>query len=601
MASIQPPLRSVSVRFAGESISDTLVERKKSPPARTASGTRFLVISPHTGISYAILCFASILLAVVFLIGDAMAPAGRKLAKVAGDDPPVYFDVSHALLFHGSFDLTPEFRRLKPSADSATPVSPITGHQTSPFPIGYSILAIPFLAAGTIVDAMAGHPADGFAHYAVLFYCLTNVVLTGLGLLALFTFLYQAAGSFGGISPARANILALAATCAVFFGTSVGYYAFSEMSHAATFFTGSVFLAWWWRIREQTDLRSWVILGLLGGAVSLARWQDIFFAGAPLLFDLMAGRAEIFRRLRSRTIYAAVIGLCWVPQMIEWKFMFGKYLTVPQGSGFVVFPPHFIPNVLFSSEHGWFIWTPLALIGVCGLIAGAFQARRVFTPWIVAVALQVALIASLPLTWHSGPAFGNRYMTSSAPVIGLGLIFLLCRFGRPGRIVVATAAAFCCLFSVLFAVQFRLDLIPKLDRLTPAELFADKINLLRVHRQKQAAQQADVLIFGGAPEKALGILQAAANPPDSDVLTELSKAYRAMGQENQAQAAEKGAATYSSPGCIEHYFRTVWVILSNRFNAAMAHINACRLAPAAVLLALDASPQPDGPRRRFQH
>jgi len=480
-----------------------------------------------------------VLLAAVFVVGDWMAPAGRRLAKIDGDDPPMYFDVCHALLFHGSFDLAPEYLRVRPAADLVTPISPITGHRTSPFPIGYSILAIPFLAAGTVVDAIAGNPADGFSHYAVLSYCLTNVVLTGLGLIGLFTFLYEAASSWDGVSPARANILALATTFAVFFGTSVGYYAFSEMSHAATFLTGSVFLAWWWRVREQTDVRSWAILGLLAGAVSLARWQDIFFVGAPLLCDLMAGWSAISLRIRSRVVYAAVIALCGVPQMLEWKFMFGKYLTVPQGASFFVFPPPFIPNVLFSSEHGWFIWTPLALIGLLGLIAGAMQAPRVFAPWIAAIALEVGLIASLPLTWHGGPGFGNRYMTSSSAVIGLGLLFLLCRSARPVRILVATVAAVCCVFSVLFAVQFRLDLIPKLDRLTPAELFADKLNMFQVRRQTLAAQQADNLIFGGAPAQAVKILQAAADPPNPGVLSELTKAYRAMGQETKAQETEK--------------------------------------------------------------
>jgi MFS family permease len=499
---------------------------------------RRLIADSQTRVSYAILCLSTVLLAAVFVIGDQMAPAGRRLAKIAGDDPPVYFDVSHALLFHRSFDLAPEFRRMKPEYDQWTPVSKVTGHQTSPFPIGYSIMAIPFLAAGTVTDAIAGNPADGFSHYAILFYCLTNVVLTGLGLVALFTFLYEAASSWDGVSPARANILALATTCAVLFGTSVGYYAFSEMSHAATFFAGSAFLAWWWRVRERNDVRSWAILGLLAGALSLARWQDILFAGAPLLSDVMTGWIAISRRIRSRVVYVAVIVLCLVPQMLDWKFMFGKYLTVPQGSIFV-FPPPFIPNVLLSSEHGWFIWTPLALLGVVGLITGAIKAPRVFVPWIAVIALEVSLIASIPVTWHSGPAFGNRYMTSSAPVVGFGMLYLLCRSRWPVRILAATAAAVCCLFSVLFAVQFRLDLIPKLDRLTPAELFTDKLSMPRVHRQKVAAQRAGDLISRGSPEEAVGILQTVADPPDPDVLSELSKAYEAMGQDAKAQEAEK--------------------------------------------------------------
>jgi hypothetical protein len=497
---------------------------------------RRLIADPQSRVSYAILCLSTLLLAAAFVIGDQMAPAGRRLAKVAGDDPPVYFDVSHALLFHQSFDLAPEFRRIKPEDDQWTPVSKVTGHQTSPFPIGYSIIAIPFLAAGTVVDAIAGNPADGFSRYAVLFYCLTNVVITGLGLIALFTFLNQVARSW--VSQTHANTAALATTCAVFFGTSVAYYAFSEMSHAATFFAGSVFLAWWWRVRERNDFRGWAILGLLAGAVSLARWQDIFFAGAPLLADLMAGWTALSRRIRPRVVYVAVIVLCWVPQMIDWKFMFGKYLTVPQGAIFV-FPPQFIPNVLFSSEHGWFIWTPLALLGVLGMITGAIKQPRVFVPWIVVVALEVSLIASIPVTWHSGPAFGNRYMTSSAPLVGFGLLYLLCRCSRPVRILAAAAAAVCCIFSVLFAIQFRLDLIPKLDRLTPAELFTDKFSMPRVRRQKLAAQRADDLISRGSPEQAVGILQDVANPPDPDVLSELSKAYRAIGQDDKAQEAGK--------------------------------------------------------------
>jgi hypothetical protein len=531
------PIRLTNTSWVGfRSISVVYRHRCFPIGPEASSSMRSPVAYTHTRVSYAILCFLTLLLAAGFVVGDQMAPAGRRLAKIAGDDPPLYFDVSHALLFHRSFDLAPEFRRVKPEDDQWTPVSKITGHQTSPFPIGYSIMAIPFLAAGTLVDGIAGNPADGFSHYAVLFYCLTNVALTGLGLMALFAFLNQAALSWTGESQARANAVALATTCAVFFGTSVGYYAFSEMSHAASFFSGSVFLAWWWRVRERNYISSWAILGLLAGIFSLARWQDIIFAGAPLLADLMAGWNAISSRIRSRAVYLTMIAVCWIPQMLDWKFMFGKYLTVPQGSIFV-FPPPFIPNVLFSSEHGWFIWTPLALLGIVGLITGALKAARVFFPWIVVIGLEVSLIASIPVTWHSGPAFGNRYMTSSAPLVGFGLLYLLCRSGRPVRIVAATAAAVCCLFSVLFAVQFRLDLIPKLDRLTPAELFTDKFSMPRVRRQKLAAQQADDLISRGSPEQAIRILQPVAYPPEADVLSELSKAYRAMGEEGKAQEA----------------------------------------------------------------
>jgi len=54
-------------------------------PEEAAGGMRSRIADPHTRVSYAILCFSTLLLAAVFVIGDRMAPAGRRLAKIAGE------------------------------------------------------------------------------------------------------------------------------------------------------------------------------------------------------------------------------------------------------------------------------------------------------------------------------------------------------------------------------------------------------------------------------------------------------------------------------------------------------------------------------------
>ena len=488
--------------------------------------------------SYIVLSISTLALLAAFLVADALAPAGRKLAKITGDDPPVYFDVSHAILFHQSFDLAPEFLRLKPTNDRWNPVSPKTGHRTSPFAIGYSVLALPFLALGTAVDALVGNPADGFSHYAILFYCLTNVVLTALGLMALFAFLYGAASSWLPQDRVLANRLAFLATGSVFFGTSVGYYAFSQMSHAGTFLMGSLFIGWWWKVRDHEDVREWAILGLLAGTMSIIRWQDVLFGFTPILVDLCSGWSAISRRFRSRVVYGLVAGLCWIPQMAEWQFMFGKWLTVPQGDIFV-FPPQFILKVMASSEHGWFIWTPLALLGVIGLLAAASKDPSRFIPWLIAIALQISLIASIPVTWHSGPSFSNRYMTSSAPAVALGVLYLLCCCGRTIRRACTSLALACSLFSLLFALQFRLDLIPKLDRLTPSELFADKLRIPVVRHRKMLALQAEELLSSSVHDeniKAISLLESV-QVPDRDILCELVRAYKVAGRPEAAEKA----------------------------------------------------------------
>ena len=119
-------------------------------------------------------------------------------------------------------------------------------------------------------------------------------------------------------------------------------------------------------------------------------------------------------------------------------------------------PPPWIPEFLFSSQNGWFFWTPLALLGVAGLVFGLVKVGRVFLPWLVVIALEVTLVSSVRTEWHGADAFGARYMTSSAPLVALGLITLLFAASRVMRAITISVAVACCLFTSLFALQFRL-------------------------------------------------------------------------------------------------------------------------------------------------
>src|SRR5262249_17642843 len=157
----------------------------------------------------------------------------------------------------------------------------------------------------------------------------------------------------------------------------VAYYAFSQMSHAATFFCSSLFLAWWWEIRERTTWRSWALLGLIGGLLSISRWQEMFFVFSPFVFDVTG--KDMWRDfgawLRSRSVYLGVVALCWIPQLMEWKAIYGKWLANPYGSVLAI-PPPWLGQVMFSSQNGWFFWTPLALAGVLGMIVGLVKFGR---------------------------------------------------------------------------------------------------------------------------------------------------------------------------------------------------------------------------------
>jgi hypothetical protein len=480
-----------------------------------------------------------VLLLTAFTVLDYSAPSGRRLSTISGVDKAGYFDTAHSLLFDHDFNLTNEYARIRPADPQWAGICPETGLPGSPWGVGYSILSIPFLALGTAVDAIVGNPADGYSEFARFFYAMGSVVFGGLGLMALFTLLYRAASSWG-VESTKAARNSLLIAFAVFFGTNVGYYTFSQMSHAAAFWFVCMFLAHWWEIRSTNVPGSWLVAGLLAGFLSICRWQDVLYAGGPFLYDLMGKEwtKNPIPWLRARLLYCAGIVLCSLPQMLQWNVIYGKYLTLPHGGAIFSFPPKYMLNVLVSSRSGWFVWTPLVFIGVVGVAFALRSHAREFFPWIGVATLELAVVGSMDV-WDGTGAFGARYMLSATPVVALGLAALLCESPKLVARTVAVLAVPCCVFALLFAVQFRLDLIPKNENLTAKEIFSDKLHLLQVRRQKQAAIGAMELVQKGQAATAIQMLENVEKMgEDRDVLHALAEAYRADGRTTDAQDAK---------------------------------------------------------------
>src|SRR5580704_420895 len=210
---------------------------------------------------------------------DQIAPAGRRLVKIRGEDPVNYFGIAHSVLFDHDFNLNNEYEHMPPDGRLWTLNQPSTGLPGSPWGLGYSFLEMPLLALGTGVDAVAGNPANGYSHWAVFLYCMGSPILAGCGLAALFLLLRSVAEYWEIMPEDHQSAYALFVTLAIFFGSNVGYYAFSQMSHSSTFLFASLFLMIWWRVRDSELSRDWVLLGLVGGFLSICRWQDVLFLG----------------------------------------------------------------------------------------------------------------------------------------------------------------------------------------------------------------------------------------------------------------------------------------------------------------------------------
>jgi len=353
-----------------------------------------------------------------------------------------YYAYARALLIQRDLDFTADYQHAntsfregrldesgQPRADFRTP----TGHLENHFTIGPAILWSPFLLvahAGVLVARAFGSPisADGFS--APYRYAMA-LGTAFYGFLALFL-AFRLAKKF------VSERCALFATLAVWGGSSLAVYMYfnPSWSHAHSAFVVALFFAYWLRTREGRSIPQWILLGAISGLM-----LNVYYANAMLLV-LLAAEAVLALRdaiqqrrpssipalLLRYLIFSATLVVCFLPTLISKKIVYGSLFE----SGYVPISrwnwtsPVF-RQVLFSSNHGLFSWTPLLILSAIGIFLFWRKAPRIGGPVLCAVLAFYYFIASYP-DWAGISSFGNRFFVSLTVFFILGLAILLQRF-----------------------------------------------------------------------------------------------------------------------------------------------------------------------------
>jgi hypothetical protein len=327
-----------------------------------------------------------------------------------------------------------------------------TGYVSNLFSIGPALLWAPFLLAAhgivLLCNALGAHiPADGFS--------LPYLVAMALG-----TAVYGFLGLLLSYSLARKYVegcWAFLATLGIWGASSLPVYMYfnPSWSHAHSVFAVALFLWYWDRTRGSRTFLQWILLGLISGLM-----LDVYFANGvflilPLIESLVdygdAWKTQEFREAAS--LFAAnfcfllTMILCFVPTLITRKIIFGGFFRFSsyQHAAWDWTAPHWY-SILFSSEHGILLWTPILALAIIGLV---FVPRRakVLTSYLSAGAAAFFYLISCYPDWAGISAFGNRFFISVTPIFIFGLALLLQRFGGFFR---SSTRAFSLAASVLF-------------------------------------------------------------------------------------------------------------------------------------------------------
>jgi hypothetical protein len=268
---------------------------------------------------------------------------------------------------------------------------------------GTAVAMLPFFGGGYI-SAMIGHKAlNGYSppfqraiSIAALFY-----LFTGLYFLSELLLMYRI----------RTEIVCITLV-AIVFGTNLLMYAVyhPSFSHIYSFCFVAMFLYFCKRFFADPRLKELIWISFALGMIVLIRPTNGLII---LTIPFLAGSWETLKKaLRKMFGYKLIIPLtvfCGIIsiQMILWHIQTGHYfLHSYKNEGFYFSRPE-IFNTLFSFRKGFFVYTPLALLSLCGIIVSAKRSKFQMYSLLIFFTLLIYITASW-WNWYYGPSFGQR-------------------------------------------------------------------------------------------------------------------------------------------------------------------------------------------------
>ncbi len=328
---------------------------------------------------------------------------------------------------------------------------------------GMALAYAPWFFAAHVVAEPLGHTADGFSppyQYAITYGMLAWV------LLGLFLFRKVLLHFFSDGWTAVLLVLTVLGTNYLHLSALDG----TLLTHPFLFtlYAGLVLATIRWH--ERPTWKSAAVIGACAGWITLVRPSEGVCVLLPLLWTNSDGFVAKWRMVAASwkqvLVMLAAFLLFTAPQLLYWKSVTGQWLFysyINPGEGFDFSSPH-LGNYLFSFRKGWFVYTPLMLLAVGGLIVRWQRARHLFLPIAVFLVVDVYIVASWTNWWYAGGSFSARSMVPAYVLLAVPLGYLLQGAWRKPLL---AAAGVLTLLNLFQTWQWDQGILPK-ERMTRA-------------------------------------------------------------------------------------------------------------------------------------
>lgn len=289
---------------------------------------------------------------------------------------------------------------------------------------GLAFLELPlFLLAHALTRLTGIYPADGYSQLYQLSVILSTIfyVFLGFWVLRKWLLLYFE------------DKIVLFTICILFFGSNLFYYTSYEqgLSHQYLFLFYALTLFLTDRWYKNPDTITILQLGFLIGWAILIRPTDLILVTIPIFWrfnsiENIRHTLQLWQKNIGALLGAAIL-LC-LPfglQMSYWKYVLGQWIYYSYTKeGFNFSDPHILDG-LFNYRTGWFVYSPLLLLGFIGIFFLAQQKsfRHYLLPFVLYYATSFYVLFCWWMWFYGG--FGCRVLMQSIPLLGLPLAYLI--------------------------------------------------------------------------------------------------------------------------------------------------------------------------------
>lgn len=371
-------------------------------------------------------------------------PGDKNITPIYSDGAGYYTYLPEWFIYEGSnFSYSDSIGKKYPDAGFEDNLSKTeTGKKYNKYFTGTAQCLTPFFLVGHAHAKIVGEDTDGYSwpyllwlHAGMIFYTLT-------GLIALFLFLRRLKLDY---LACYVSVLALA------LGTNLSYYAYVDIPYSHVFSFAIVNLCLLMGIKwiQENRAKSLVLfLFFLGLAFVIRPTNIVILALVPFLFVTnreFISRVRILFKEQWKALLLGIV-LFGIPVFIQVYFFYLQMGEIRMNSyssdeGFTNWMSPYMWEVLFGFRKGVFVYSPVLLLLIPGLIVLFFKNKRLFAGIVIFMLLSTYALSSWWCWWYGG-SLGFRPMIDFYGLWILPLAYLVQYAKVAGRILVLLAV-FC--------------------------------------------------------------------------------------------------------------------------------------------------------------